>query len=515
MVNHEGEPHQQVDILIVGGGVNGAGIARDASGRGLKVMLVEKDDLASHTSSASSKLIHGGLRYLEYYEFRLVREALTERENLLKIAPHIIWPMRFVLPHENNVRPAWLVRLGLFLYDHLGKKQTLPRCQGVSFKNTVYGAPIKSSIERGFIYSDCAVMDSRLVVLNAIDAVRHGADVRVHTRLVSAKRDQDQWVAEIENTTTGKQTTVRCKVLVNAAGPWVSSILSDTLSLGHEKNLRLVKGSHIIVPKLYEGTFAYILQNPDKRIVFAIPYEEQFTLIGTTDIPWKKDPQVVEISEEEVSYLCETINRHFRKKISAKDVVWSYAGVRPLYDNSAQNASAVTRDYVFDINAPEGGAPILSIFGGKITTYRKLAEHAMEKLLPYFPELSSRSAWTATKALPGGNLGKSGFGGLLDILHEKAGFLDERMLYRLARTYGSAAFNIIGNSKKPEDLGKDFGGGLTESEILYLIKHEWARKGEDILWRRTRMGLHLTAEQSREVDSFVEETVAKHRDNLF
>lgn len=510
-LHNEDEIHDEdVDMLIIGGGVNGAGIARDAVGRGLKVVLVEKDDLASHTSSASTKLIHGGLRYLEYYEFRLVREALTEREKLLHIAPHIIWPMRFVLPHENQVRPAWMVRLGLFLYDHLGKKQSLPKSEGVSFRNTHYGAPIKSNITRGFVYSDCAVMDSRLVVLNAMDAARRGAEILVHTRLVSAERVDGSWKARVEDGATGKQRSFHAKVLVNAAGPWVSEILNDVLKLHHEKNLRLVKGSHIVVPRLYEGTHAYILQNPDKRIVFAIPYEDAFTLIGTTDIPWDKDPQKVEISSDEIDYLCSSINHHFRRQISSNDVVWTYAGVRPLYDNnSSQNASAVTRDYVFDIDDVQGKAPVLSIFGGKITTYRKLAEHALEKLEPYLPQLSSRAAWTAEAPLPGGKLGKAGFAGLLDVIYDRAPFLPEHMVHRLAHSYGSAALTIIGDSKSMKDLGEDFGYGLTQREIHYLVQKEWAQTGEDILWRRSRLGIHLTPEQRERVNDYVKNILEK------
>lgn len=390
------------DLLIVGGGINGAGIARDAAGRGLKVLLCEQSDLASATSSASSKLIHGGLRYLELYEFRLVREALAERETLLRAAPHIIRPMRFVLPHNKLLRPSWMIRLGLFLYDHLGGKRSLPGAVGLDLRREPEGAPLKDEMTKGFAYSDCWVEDSRLVVLNAMDAEARGADILVQTRCVSAGREDGQWRATLRDQTTGAEREVAAKILVNAAGPWVDGFLRNIAGRDGKASLKLVKGSHIIVPRLYEGEHAYILQNADRRVVFAIPYEGSFTLIGTTDIVYEGDPGKVAISEAEARYLCDAVSRYFDKPVSPDEIVSSYSGVRPLYDDRQDNPSAVTRDYVFDVEAFGGDAPLLSIYGGKITTYRKLAEHALEKLSPYLPAL--KPAWTAVEPLPGGDV---------------------------------------------------------------------------------------------------------------
>jgi len=491
------------DLLIVGGGVNGTGIARDAAGRGAKVVLVEQDDLASHTSSASTKLIHGGLRYLEYYEFRLVREALIEREALLKIAPHIIWPMRFVLPHSKLVRPAWLLRMGLFIYDHLAPNMTLPRTKAITFAKNSAGKPMKSDYTRGFVYSDGWVQDSRLVVLNAMSAREYGADIRTHTKLVSAIRHPDHWEATLHNQITGETTTLRARALVNAAGPWVASLLHQTLQVSNDKQVRMVKGSHIIVPRQFDGPQAYILQNPDKRIVFAIPYENDFTLIGTTDIPWTQDPGKVEISSEEISYLCESVNRYFKKSITPADVVWTYAGVRPLYDDAAANASAVTRDYVLDLDT--NGAPILSIFGGKITTFRKLAEHAIEKLSSSIPLLNTPS-WTATKALPGGDFEGKEFDSLLAKLRQHAPHLDGKTAWRLARNYGTRAFEIAGTST--EDMGESFSAGLTAREIDYLMNNEWAHSAQDILWRRSKLGLFVNKDAPARIDAYIQQKLS-------
>ncbi|GGF71100.1 glycerol-3-phosphate dehydrogenase [Azorhizobium oxalatiphilum] len=488
------------DILVVGGGINGAGIARDAVGRGLSVLLVEQDDLAAHTSSWSTKLIHGGLRYLEYYEFRLVREALLERERLLEMAPHIIRPLRFVLPHDVSVRPAWLVRLGLFFYDHLASRKRLPGCERVNLAKDKRGAPLKPITKVGFEYSDCAVDDSRLVVLNALDAKERGADIEVGTRLESARREGDLWVATLVDA-GGERREVKTRILVNAAGPWVADVLNHRLSLNTSKGVRLVKGSHIVVPRLYPGTQAYILQNPDKRIVFAIPYQDDLTLIGTTDVPYTGAPQDVSISDDETDYLISSINHWFQREISKDDIVWDYSGVRPLFDDGSINASAVTRDYVFDIDAPKGQAPLLSVFGGKLTTYRKLAEHVMRDLAPHLPRLAP--AWTADAPLPGGDIADGDVAAYADKLLKDKPFIGRDRALRLARTYGTRAEMIVGTATKVEDLGRDFGAGLTAAELTYLKIEEWARTGRDVLWRRTKLGLKLPKEAEQEIDAFL------------
>lgn len=506
MTTPTASPARIYDLLIVGGGVNGAGIARDAVGRGASVLLVEQDDLASYTSSSSTKLIHGGLRYLEYYEFRLVREALMERERLLKMAPHIMWPLRFVLPHSKLVRPAWMLKAGLFLYDHLASNMTLPKSRGIDFRTHSSGAALKPEYTKGFVYSDGWVQDSRLVVLNAMDAAERGADVRTRTRLIAASRANGVWEATLEDRATGKTTTVRAKALVNAAGPWVARLLADTLKIPNSKSVRLVKGSHIIVPRVYEGPQAYIFQNPDKRIVFAIPYEQKFTLIGTTDIPWKQEPGKVEIAPDEVSYLCESVNRYLNVQVKESDVVWSYAGLRPLYDDASANASAVTRDYVLDLDTQDG-APLLSIFGGKITTYRKLAEHALEKLAPVLPAVGGQS-WTAQEVLPGGDLGDGGFDQALTRLRRTAPWLPEGLAWRLMRNYGSRTYEIIGEANSMQDMGEVLGGDLTSREVDYLISREWARTAEDVLWRRSKLGLHLNDAEKANVEAYVGKKLA-------
>lgn len=506
MTTPTASPARIYDLLIVGGGVNGAGIARDAVGRGASVLLVEQDDLASYTSSSSTKLIHGGLRYLEYYEFRLVREALMERERLLKMAPHIMWPLRFVLPHSKLVRPAWMLKAGLFLYDHLASNMTLPKSRGIDFRTHSSGAALKPEYTKGFVYSDGWVQDSRLVVLNAMDAAERGADVRTRTRLIAASRANGVWEATLEDRATGKTTTVRAKALVNAAGPWVARLLADTLKIPNSKSVRLVKGSHIIVPRVYEGPQAYIFQNPDKRIVFAIPYEQKFTLIGTTDIPWKHEPGKVEIAPDEVSYLCESVNRYLNVQVKESDVVWSYAGLRPLYDDASANASAVTRDYVLDLDTQDG-APLLSIFGGKITTYRKLAEHALEKLAPVLPAVGGQS-WTAQEVLPGGDLGDGGFDQALARLRRTAPWLPEGLAWRLMRNYGSRTYEIIGEANSMQDMGEVLGGDLTSREVDYLISREWARTAEDVLWRRSKLGLHLNDAEKANVEAYVGKKLA-------
>ncbi len=492
---------QSYDLLVIGGGINGAGIARDAAGRGLSVLLCEKDDLAGATSSSSTKLIHGGLRYLEYYEFRLVREALKERERLLAIAPHIIWPLRFVLPHTEGLRPRWLLRVGLFLYDHLARLKSLPGSAAVALRGSPYGAPLRPDLTTGFVYSDCWVEDSRLVVLNAVDAAARGATVRTRTAVVAARRVGGRWQATLRDK-AGVEQEVSARIVVNAAGPWVSETLGGTLGVDAEAAVRLVKGSHIVTRRLYEGEHAYIFQNPDGRIVFAIPYEREFTLIGTTDVPHEAAPGPVTISPEETAYLCESVDRFFARAVTPDDVVWSYSGVRPLFDDAAKNASAVTRDYVLDVHDAGGAAPVLSVFGGKITTYRRLAEHALEKLAPYLPQ-GLAPAWTADTPLPGGAMPNADFERWYAWFRAEARFLPERLAHRLARDYGTRALAILGDAKTLADLGEDFGAGLTRAEVDYLVAHEWARQADDILWRRSKLGLHLSHEQAERLGAYL------------
>ena len=487
------------DLLIVGGGINGAGIARDAAGRGLSVLLVEQEDLASHTSSASTKLIPGGLRYLEYYEFRLVREALIERERLLGMAPHIIWPLAFVLPQMNSPRPAWLVRLGLFLYDNLGGRKKLPATRTVNLARSPLGNGLKPGAKTAFVYSDCWVEDSRLVVLNARDAAERGAQIETRTKLVSAIREGALWKAEIAGGSGTR--TVMARGLVNAAGPWVEDVLQRAASASQDRGVRLIKGSHIVVPKLYEGDHAFMLQNPDRRIVFAIPYEHDYTLIGTTDEPWQGQPGKAQISPEETDYLCETVRRYFARQIQPKDVVWSYAGIRPLYDDHAASASAVTRDYVLDLDGANDKAPLLSVFGGKITTYRKLAEHALEKLVPFFAH--AKGDWTAGADLPGGDIPGDDFETFAAQLAAKHPALPGPLLTRLARAYGTRAGAILGTAHTMDALGTDFGGGLTQAEVDYLADQEWARSAEDVLYRRSKLGLHVPPGTAEAVEAYL------------
>ncbi len=493
--------HEAYDLLIIGGGINGAGIARDAAGRGLSVLLVEAEDLASHTSSASTKLIHGGLRYLEYYEFRLVRESLIERERLLGMAPHIIWPLAFVLPQLNSPRPAWLVRLGLFIYDHLGGRKKLPATKTVDLRRSALNNGLLPGAKTAFVYSDCWVEDSRLVVLNARDAAEHGARIETRTRLVSAARNGAQWSALV----VGPQgeRTVMAKALVNAAGPWVEDVLQRVANARQDRGVRLIKGSHIVVPRLYDGDHAFMLQNPDKRVVFAIPYETNFTLIGTTDEPWEGLPGRAEISPAETAYLCETVRRYFKTQIQPEDVVWSYAGIRPLYDDHAASASAVTRDYVLDLDAAEDKAPLLSVFGGKITTFRKLAEHALEKLTPFFP--AARGPWTAGADLPGGDIPGDDFDGFVAALAAERPALPRALLRRLGRAYGTRVQSLLGGAQVLDDLGTDFGGGLTAAEVDYLAEMEWACSAQDILYRRSKMGLHAPVGTAAAIDSYLAE----------
>jgi glycerol-3-phosphate dehydrogenase len=488
-----------VDLLVVGGGINGAGIARDAVGRGLAVTLVEQDDLASGTSSWSTKLIHGGLRYLEYYEFRLVREALIEREVLWAIAPHIIRPLRFVLPHHRGLRPAWMLRLGLFLYDHLGGRKRLPATKTLDLTTDATGGPLKSGYAKGFEYSDCAVDDARLVVLNARDAADRGATILTRTRAVAARREGGLWHVTVENLLSGERRDIAARALVNAAGPWVERFLTEAVRTNAPAKVRLVQGSHIVVPKLYDHDRAYIFQNADNRIIFAIPYEGAFTLIGTTDQDYHGDPKDVAATTEEIEYLCSAASEYFTREIKPVDVVWTYSGVRPLYDDGASAAQEATRDYVLNRDGQAGEAPMISVFGGKITTYRRLAMSALELLEADLPQLKQRPGWTAGAALPGGDFPIDGAGELAASLRRSHPALDPALLDRLAHAYGTRARTLLDGVKSPQDMGRAFAAGLTEREIAYLVANEWAVTADDVLWRRSKLGLHMTPSEREAV----------------
>jgi glycerol-3-phosphate dehydrogenase len=491
----------QVDLLIVGGGINGAGIARDAAGRGLSVAVCEQNDFAGATSSASTKLIHGGLRYLEYYEFRLVGEALAEREVLLGIAPHIARPLRFVMPHVKGLRPAWMIRLGLFLYDRLGGRTTLPKSHGVQLAGTPLGAGLKPECRKGFIYSDAWVDDARLVVLNLRSAQEHGAAILPRTRFLGAERRDGAWLARLEDRRTGTQHTIRARMLVNAGGPWVSQVAATLGQGGTSAKVRLVKGSHIVVPKLFDGEHAYIVQDSGKRIIFMIPYEQDFTLIGTTDVVVDAIGAGAAISPSEIDYLCQSVSRYTRRPVTPEMVVWSYSGIRPLYDNGVDDPSAVTRDYTLVLDDGGQGIPQLSIFGGKITTYRKLAEAALEKLAPWLG--AQRGKWTGGEPLPGGDLGSGGQAGCLERLAKSYPRLPVPLLKSLMRRHGSLSVDLLGQAATLEDLGRDFGGGLYEREVRYLVANEWVGEPEDILWRRTKAGLHMSEAQRQDFAGFM------------
>ncbi|MGZ5035244.1 MAG: glycerol-3-phosphate dehydrogenase [Usitatibacter sp.] len=487
-----------IDLLVIGGGINGAGIARDAAGRGLSVTLVEQGDLAAATSSWSSKLIHGGLRYLEQYEFGLVREALQEREVLLRLAPHIIRPLMFVLPYDASMRPVWMIRVGLWMYDHLGGRITLPRSKAVGFPHMEFSAGLKPDIRSGFVYSDCRVDDSRLTVLNAMSAREKGATVLTRARFEQAKRVDGVWHARIAPR-AGAPIEVRAKAIVNAAGPWVVDVLGDIEGERIRERVRLVKGSHIIVPKVHSQGHALILQNPDKRVVFVIPYERDFSLIGTTDVAVANVEEAAGITPAETEYLVAAANRFLAKPLSAADVVHSYAGVRPLYDDGSDNPSEVTRDYVLKVDHDGRHAPLLTVFGGKITTYRRLAEEALAHLAPYFEGL--KGAWTATEELPGGDVGH--FNAYRDAMHARYPGLGRDLVEGVVRRHGSRAPRVLGDARYPEALGKAFGAGLTQREVEYLVVEEWAETAEDILWRRTKCGLHMTAPQRQALADFL------------
>lgn len=486
-----------VDLLIIGGGINGAGIARDAIGRGLSVTVLEQSDLASGTSSASTKLIHGGLRYLEFFEFRLVRESLRERERLLALAPHIIVPMQFVLPHAHGLRPRWQIRLGLWMYDHIGGRERLPPSRGIDLSRTPHTAALRPELRHGFVYSDCWVDDSRLVVLNAVDAAERGGKIMTRTKFVSARDDAGVWSALCEDARSARRFEIRARAIVNAAGPWVEDVLDDVPGVAISTKIRLVKGSHIVVPRLFEGdTTAFLLQHPDKRVVFAIPYERAFTLIGTTDVGYSGDPAKAAITQPEVQYLCEAASRYFRRPVVPENVRWTYAGVRPLLDDANAEVSKITRDYRLELKRGGTGAPLLSVFGGKITTYRRLAELTLAMLRGTLP--MKGADWTGTAALPGGDLPNADFEQFAQAVARRWPYLPPTVAHRLARAYGTRIERILGASTALSQLGEHFGGGLTEAELDYLRKHEWAVTPDDVLWRRTKLGLHLSeAERAR------------------
>ena len=519
-----GQRDKTVDLFVIGGGINGCGIARDAAGRGLSVELAEMNDLASATSSASTKLFHGGLRYLEYFEIRLVREALIERETLLRAMPHISWPMRFVLPYHRDMRfegetptsrllnvvmpwmkgrrPAWLIRLGLFLYDYLGGREILPGTRTVDLTTDPAGGPLKDKFTRAFEYSDCWIEDSRLVILNARDAQARGATIRTRTRVVSAERHEDGlWLIRTEDRTTGEMHETRARALVNAGGPWVKDVIQNTLRQNSSEGVRLVRGSHIVTRKLYDHDKCYFFQGQDGRIIFAIPYETDFTLIGTTDAEHSDVSAAPECTPEEAEYLCRFASDYFKTPVTRDDIVWSYSGVRPLYDDGAKSATAATRDYVLTLD-DKGGAPLLNVFGGKITTYRKLAEAAMARIAPFFQ--GADREWTAGVALPGGDFAVDGAEQLTADLRRAYPFLDAYWAGRLIRAYGTEAAVMLGDAQAAEDLGPDFGATLTGREVRWMMQHEYARSAEDVVWRRTRLGLRLSAEQIAALDAWMD-----------
>ncbi|QYX56765.1 glycerol-3-phosphate dehydrogenase [Roseovarius sp. SCSIO 43702] len=510
------------DILVIGGGINGCGIARDAAGRGLSVILAEQGDLAQATSSASTKLFHGGLRYLEYFEFRLVREALAERETLLRAMPHISWPLRFVLPLHPDMRfeggtptsrllgalmpwtrgrrPDWLIRLGLFLYDHLGGRGILPGTRTLDLRSDPAGVPLKASFEKGFEYSDCWVQDSRLVVLNARDAEARGAEILTRTRVTEARRDGELWRVTLTDSDTGLTRELRARALVNAGGPWVAEVIRDVAHQTPREAVRLVRGSHIVVNRITEDDRAYFFQGSDGRIIFAIPYEQEFTLIGTTDADHPDPDTKPEISAAERDYLIDFANGYLEHEITRDDIVWTYSGVRPLYDDGSKSPTAATRDYVLSLNT-DGPAPLLNIFGGKITTYRRLAEAALAELAPFFPAMAGD--WTAGMSLPGGDFAVEKADELCAQLGRDYPFLGHDHALRLFRCHGTEAWDILGQARSHDDLGRAFGAGLSEAELRWLMTREYARDAEDVVWRRTRLGLRMSADEIAEVDAWM------------
>jgi glycerol-3-phosphate dehydrogenase len=493
-----GQHNAPIDVFVIGGGINGCGIARDAVGRGYSVMLAEMNDLASGTSSWSTKLIHGGLRYLEHYEFRLVREALMEREVLWGMAPHIIWPLRFVLPHHKGIRPAWLIRLGLFLYDNIGGRKALPATKVLDLTTDEAGRPIKPEFRKAFEYSDCWVNDARLVVLNAMDAKARGADIRTRTAVTRLEREGVLWRVTMQNG-SGQPETVKARLVVNAAGPWVDKVLTGALAKNDARNVRLVQGSHIVVKKKFAHDRAYFFQNGDGRIFFAIPYEGDFTLIGTTDQDYSGDPAKVAITDKEIDYLIAGAGEYFREPVQRADIVWTYSGVRPLYDDGASAAQEATRDYVLKEDGGQGAAPLINIFGGKITTYRRLAESMLEKIEGQIGAKGPR--WTSGATLPGGDFPAASFDDLAQAVSRGHG-VTLAAARRLTRLYGTRALRLADG--RTNGLGRDFGHGLTEAEVDYLMAEEWAVSAEDVLWRRTKLGLRFSPEESRTLESFMQ-----------
>jgi glycerol-3-phosphate dehydrogenase len=513
------------DLFVIGGGVNGVAIARDAAGRGLGVRLAEMGDLAGATSSSSTKLFHGGLRYLDYFEFRLVRHALEERETLLRAMPHIYWPMRFVLPYRGDMRfdsatpasrvlslampwlrgrrPGWMIRLGLLIYDHLGKRSLLPGTETLDLRSAPEGAPLKDGFRKAYEYSDCWVDDSRLVSLSARDARERGADILTRTQVVGATRDADGWSIETECVSTGERQMFRAGTLVNAAGPWVGQMIRGTLGLASRENVRLVRGSHIVTRKLFDHDKAYFLQGTDGRIIFAIPYEGDFTLIGTTDVEHAGDPSVAAASEEEKAYLCRFASQYFDRPVTAEDIVWAFSGVRPLYDDGAKSATAATRDYVLSLD--KSAAPLLSVFGGKITTHRKLAEEAVDMIAP-----GTGQRWTAAVPLPGGDFPVDGVAAQVQALAGAFPFLAPGQALRLVRAYGTDAQAMLAGAARAEDLGQAFGAGLTEAEVRWLMTREFAQTAEDVVWRRSKLGLRLDAARIAALDRWM--AAARARD---
>ncbi|WP_135506320.1 glycerol-3-phosphate dehydrogenase [Roseovarius aestuariivivens] len=509
------------DLFVIGGGINGCGIARDAAGRGLSVCLAEMNDLAWATSSASTKLFHGGLRYLEYFEFRLVREALIERETLLRAMPHISWPMRFVLPYHPDMRfeggtptsrllekimpwmrgrrPAWLIRLGLFLYDTLGGRKILPATRSIDLRRAPEGAPLQNRFEKAFEYSDCWVEDARLVSLNARDAAERGAEILTRHRVISAKRVDDIWELCLEDGETGEKKLRHARALVNAGGPWVGNIIHDVTHIDSREGVRLVRGSHIVTRKLFDHDKCYFFQGTDGRIIFAIPYETDFTLIGTTDADHPDPGQKPECTPEEQDYLCDFASQYFEEPVTRDDIVWTYSGVRPLYDDGAKSATAATRDYVLKLD--EDGAPLLNIFGGKITTYRRLAQSAVDRFKPFFAQMSGQ--WTAGASLAGGDFEVDGVNGLIEKLMQDYPFLDRRWALRLVRAYGTDAARLLGTAREVDDLGRQFGATLTAHEVRWLMAHEFAKRADDVVWRRSKLGLRMNEDEIAVLDDWM------------
>ncbi|WP_420584219.1 glycerol-3-phosphate dehydrogenase [Ruegeria sp.] len=519
------QANQQIsDLFIIGGGINGCGIARDAAGRGLSVSLAEMNDLASATSSASTKLFHGGLRYLEYFEFRLVREALIERETLLRAMPHISWPMRFVLPYHADMRfdsetptsrllstvmpwmkgrrPAWLIRLGLFMYDHLGGRKILPGTASLDLRAAPEGRVLQDKFETAYEYSDCWIEDSRLVVLNARDAEARGADIMTRTEVLSAERVDDLWKVTVQSRDSDQTRVIWSRMLINAGGPWVGDIIQTKIYVNSREGVRLVRGSHIVTPRLFDHDKCYFFQGEDGRIIFAIPYERDFTLIGTTDQDHSDPSEPPVCTEEEQEYLCAFASKYFKRPVTREDIVWTYSGVRPLYDDGASSATAATRDYTLKVDA-HSGAPVLNVFGGKITTYRRLAEHALEKVAEHFPDLPG--AWTAGVALPGGDFPVDGVQDLVAGLEADYCFLDRAWAERLVRAYGTDARILLGDAATTEDLGEGFGATLTARELEWLMDKEYARTAEDVVWRRNKLGLRLSAEQIARIQTWMDQ----------